>query len=143
MEQKTIVMTFVTEALLVLCESEETPRDDEWDEFLDTLRTKGGSHGGPPAFRILVVTEGGGPNLPQRKRLQVALAGRSFRVAVVTSSVAARFLVSAIALLNRDIRSFARDELDKAYRHLGMNASEIALTERTIAESNAVLRRAR
>jgi hypothetical protein len=133
---KTLTFEFVSDVLLVLRENAVTPRDEDWDAFLKVLVE---NHENFEKLRILVRTEGGGPSALQRKRLQVALAGRPIRVAVVTNSIPVRFLVSSIALLNRAIRSFANDEIKGAYEHLSLTPAEIQLADKAIERMNEVV----
>jgi hypothetical protein len=129
--KKSLAFRFASNVLLVLRENAYTPTDTDWDDFLRVLVENRANFA---KLRILVRTEGGGPNVAQRKRLQTALDGRPIRVAVVTNSLPVRFLVSSIALLNREIRSFANDEIASAYEHLGLSPAEQRLAERVLAE---------
>ncbi len=128
-QKKSLAFRFVSDTLLVLRENSNTPHDQDWDDFLRILIDNRQNF---PKLKILVRTDGGGPSAAQRKRLQQALDGRPVRVAVVTNSVPVRFIVSSIALLNRAIRSFANDEIDAAYVHLGMTAAERRLAEKAV-----------
>jgi len=116
--------------MILLRENRNTPTDGDWDDFLQILRENRGNH---ERVRILVMTDGGGPSGDQRKRLEVALGGRSFRVAVVTESAKVRFIVSSIALLNRDIKTFSKGEIDGAFEHLRLDP-----TERQLAKSEVL-----
>jgi hypothetical protein len=130
-QKKSLAFRFVSDVLLVLRENAQTPRDQDWDDFLRVLvENRQNFH----KLKILVRTEGGGPNALQRKRLQQALDGRPVRVAVVTNSVPVRFIVSSIALLNRAIRSFANHEIDAAYAHLSMTPAEQRLSEAAVQD---------
>lgn len=111
----------IGDSMIVLRENEDTPADEDWDAFLAMLVHDRDRF---PKLKILVMTEGGGPSAEQRKRLKVALDGRPVRVACVTDSVKVRFIASSVALLNRQIRTFSKSELDGAYTHLGMNSAE-------------------
>jgi hypothetical protein len=134
--QRSLAFRFVSDTILVLRENAYTPRDQDWDEFLRVLAEH------RPNFanlKILVRTEGGGPNAAQRRRLQTALDGRTVRVAVVTNDVPVRFIVSSIALLNRAIRSFANDEIEAAYEHLSLSPAEQRLAEKGLAELSLIV----
>ena len=115
---KRSLATAVVGPMILLRENAKTPTDRDWDDFLGILRAHRGNH---ERVRILVMTDGGGPNSGQRKRLEQALGGQSFRVAVVTDSAKVRFIVSSIALLNRDIKTFSKNELDGAFEHLRLD----------------------
>lgn len=116
-------------AMIVLRENNQTPTDDDWDAFLRVLAANRENF---PSLKILVVTDGGGPNAAQRKRLQAALGGRPVRVAVVTDATIVSFIVSSIALLNHEIRSFSRNQLSAAYAHLNLSPSEQKLAMEAI-----------
>ena len=116
-------------SMLLLRENRHTPTDRDWDDFLAVLVEN------RPNFqrlKILVVTDGGGPNADQRKRLERALDGKPVRVAVVTDSTKVRFIVSSIALLNREIKTFSRSEISDAYEHLTLTPVERRLAEQTL-----------
>jgi hypothetical protein len=107
--------------MIILRENGSTPDDKDWDGFLEVLIKNRDNF---EKMKCLVVTDGGGPNAPQRKRLEAALARRPLRVAVVTDSSKARFIASMITFLNSDHRGFSNKEIGEAYVHLGMNREE-------------------
>src|SRR5450432_244127 len=109
-EKQSLAFRFISSTLLILRENAETPRDEDWDAFLAVLARNRANF---TKLRILVITDGGGPNVAQRRRLQDALGGQPVRVAVVTGRTAVRFIVSSIALLNRQIATFAPDEMSQ------------------------------
>lgn len=127
---KRSLISAVVGSMIVLRENQNTPLDRDWDDFLQILREHRVNN---ERVRILVVTDGGGPSGPQRKRLEEALGGRSFRVSVVTDSAKVRFIVSSIALLNRDIKTFAKAELRGAFEHLRLEPTEQEVAKREIA----------
>jgi len=92
-----------------------------------------------PKIKILVKTDGGGPSTEQRKRLGVALGGMPVRVAVVTDSIKVRFIVSSIALLNREIATFNNKEIVQAYEHLSLDPREQRLVQLAIAEMSPLV----
>ena len=123
--------------MIVIRQNKDTSSDQDWDDFLDMLVER------RPEFaklKILVVTDGGGPSQAQRKRLEVALAGKPVRVAVVSDSMKTRFIVSSIALLNRDMSSFRASELSQAYDHLSLTLDERRTAKTTIEELAARIR---
>jgi hypothetical protein len=122
--------------MIVLRENAATPTDADWDKFMEILAAA------RPNFekvRILVMTDGGGPSTEQRKRLAVALGGKPVRVAVVTDSMKVRFIVSSIALLNREIATFSNKEITEAYAHLSLTRAEQRLAEGMIAEMSPLV----
>jgi hypothetical protein len=123
-------------SMLLARENEHTPTDADWNAFLDLLILNRPHF---PQLKILVATDGGGPSAGQIKRLGKALGGGNVRVAVVTDKIRVRFIVSAIALLNSKIKSFARAELHNAYEHLGLTAAEVRLSQQTLLELEALI----
>jgi hypothetical protein len=108
-------------SMILLRENRHTPTNSDWDDFMRLLVENRENF---PRLKILVVTDGGGPNADQRKRLEKALAGRPVRVAVVTDSTKVRFIVSSIALLNREIKTFSMNEMKDAHAHLSLTTAE-------------------
>jgi hypothetical protein len=135
-KKSTLEFRTVGASMIVLRENKNTPRDDDWDAFLHVLASNRENF---PRHKILVFTDGGGPNREQRKRLEAALGGKLVRVAVVSESVKVRFIVSSIALLNRDICTFSPREISEAYRHLDMNSIEQRQADAAVREMNATV----
>jgi hypothetical protein len=106
-------------SVLLLVQGAESPTEAEWSECLDVLRPFVDS------ARVLVVTDGGGPNPSQRRRLSELIDGNPMRAAIVTDSIKVRFIVSSVALFIQRIRSFAMNEMAAAFRHLDLNSVEI------------------
>jgi hypothetical protein len=124
-------------SMVVLRENIETPQDSEWDAFLDLLASNREQFA---KLKVLVVTDGGGPNAAQRKRLDNVLGGRPIRVAVVTDSAKSRFIASAISLINRDHRGFSSAEIRKAYVHLNMAPEECTQAEAALKQMEPQIR---
>jgi hypothetical protein len=117
--------------LVISRQTRDTPTDWEWREFLDVV-TK--NRAKATKTRILVVTDGGGPNPEQRKQLQKALSGHTFRVAVVTDSIKVRFIVSSVALLNSEIQTFSIADMGRACEYLGLSKQEIEVALKVAQE---------
>jgi hypothetical protein len=111
-------------AMLILRQGKEDPSDAEWDECMRQLTTLLALRSHGRDVKVLVITDGGAPNVSQRERLQKALEKSPIPVAVVSDNVKARITSSAVALLNRHHRSFANADLDQAYAHLGASPEE-------------------
>lgn len=124
--------------MVVLRENNDTPLDPEWDAFLRLLADNRNNF---ERLKILVVTDGGGPNAAQRKRLEATLSGKPVRVAVVTDSAKSRFIASAISLINRDHRGFSMKEIGQAYQHLGMTVAECREAEAALKEMEPMIAR--
>jgi hypothetical protein len=118
--------------------NKETPDERDWDEFLEAVAR---NRARAAKTKILVITDGGGPSVDQRHRLQRALSGHTFRVAVVTDSVKVRFIVSSVALLNREISTFSMADLPRACQYLGLNTQEVSAALRVAKELEAHLTR--
>jgi hypothetical protein len=117
--------------LVLLRENTETPRDEEWDETLRMLTL--------PAHelsrvKVLVVTDGGGPSLEQRKRLNRTLDGKPLLAAVVSDSVKVRFIVSTVALFMPQLHCFRMAELEAAFTHVGLEGREREAVRHNLAE---------
>ena len=124
------------DSTLVLRQGAAEPTDEEWNELLGALEDL---HRTTGEVKFLVVTDGGGPSPPQRKRLGEALGGQNFRVAVVTDSVKARFVSAAVALFNPNTQAFTRAELPSAYKFLGISEREQELATAAISDLTALI----
>lgn len=120
-------------SVLVLCEGPDNPTDSEWDECLELLRPF------VATARVLVVTRGGGPTAPQRKRLSEVIGKYPIRAAVVTDCIRVRFVVSSVALFISRIRSYSFQEMSAACAHLGLGTAERELIERNLVEMRAII----
>jgi hypothetical protein len=112
--------------LILIVQNTETPSRQEWEGFLRLLSEMKAQLS---KCKILIMTEGGGPDADQRKRLQMTLERTPVRVAVVSDNLKVRFVASTIALFHRQHRAFGKLELPQAYEHLGMT-----LEDRRIAQ---------
>jgi hypothetical protein len=122
--------------VIVLRENVDPPADQDWDGFLDLLILNRENF---DRLKILVVTDGGGPNAAQRKRLENALDGRGVHVAIVTDSAKARFITSIVRFINKRHRGFAMAEIRQAYEHLGMSWQEQKLAEQALREMESLV----
>jgi hypothetical protein len=127
----------VVGSMIVIRQNKETSSDQDWDDFLDILVAHRGDFA---RLKILVVTDGGGPSVAQRKRLEVALDDKPVRVAVVSDSMRTRFVVSSIALLNPEMSSFRVTEMSQAYDHLSLTLDERSQAKTTLEQLSARIR---
>lgn len=122
-----MVMVMV-DGLLLGVHNANTPTDAEWAEYLansDAQLCRQAKERVP--CRQLIVTDGGGPNLEQRRAAHRMTAGRRGRVAVVSESGFVRFAVKALTITNPDIRVYSSARMDEALAYLGMgDASRVA-----------------
>jgi hypothetical protein len=77
-------------------------------------------------MRCLVWNEGGRPTVAQQRRLLEVTQGTHVPVAIVSSSVAVRFIVSVFALANRHVRFFPAAQIARALSYLCNEQSERA-----------------
>ena len=122
--------------LLVLYQSDEPPRDSEWDACLAQVRSFTGDLND---LRVLVLTRGGGPTPHQRKRLAKTIGRAMIRVAVVTDSVRVRFISSSVALFMARLRSFGWEDVRQAYFHLDLDARERRLADGIVADLGSAM----
>ncbi|HEU4580972.1 MAG TPA: hypothetical protein VFS67_22090 [Polyangiaceae bacterium] len=117
-------------------QDEEPPLNEEWEDWLRLLKS---FEKGPDGARVLVLTRGGGPTPHQRSRISQVVGKPNLLVAVVTSSVKVRFIVSSVALVIPRIRSFPWEGLREAYAHLGLSTQEQEQVGRNLAEMRRII----
>ena len=105
--------------LLVAYHANGSVEDDLWDDYVHAIHSNLG-----PNLRCLVWNEGGRPTSDQQRRLVAATEGAKVPVAVVSSSIAVRFVVSALALANRHVRYFSVDQVNAALVYLCKDATQ-------------------
>lgn len=96
--------------LMTLDEADPTP--EEWDAFLKYSSERQGQ-----TRWVLVHSLGGGPNAQQRNQLRKL--GRVLPVAVCTSSIAGRGIVTALGWIYRSYAAFDLNDIAGALRWLG------------------------
>jgi hypothetical protein len=106
--------------LMVLYQLDKAPLDEEWDAYLSALAASVKA----PHFRSIVITEGGYPSRAQRARMMTLVKQRPTRVAVISSGATVRFVVSALALMNPQIKAYSTKEYEMAFCHLGLAQAE-------------------
>jgi hypothetical protein len=97
---------------MLLVHAPEPPTDAEWDAYVDVLMAQ-------PFDGLVVWTDGVGPNAGQRKRLLARLGTREQLTAVITSSILARGIVTALSWVNVPIRAFSPNDVDAAIEFIG------------------------
>lgn len=113
--------------LVLLVHGESEPTDEEWDGYVSMLQDTSRAHG---AIRLLVLTDGAGPNVTQRKRISEFEGDLS--TTVVTRSRVARGIVTAIGWLGANIKAFPPEQIGDAFRYLDITDE---------AEQEKILRR--
>ncbi len=86
---------------------------DQWDRYIAQMQ----SISKVPNPRFLVLVEGPPPSPAVQRRIAEHVQ-RDARVALVSSSTALRFVVSAFSLVNRTIKYFSPAQLPAALAHL-------------------------
>ena len=109
--------------LIILYQTDKTPLDDEWDTYLAALQGAAKAE----RFRSIVVTDGGYPSRAQRARMMSKTRERPTRVAVISSAASVRFVVSAIALINPNIKAYSAKEYPGAFEHLQLSPAQGAV----------------
>ena len=105
----------IVDGVLIAVHTAYGPTDDEWRSYLHLYE----SH--QQLVRAnLVVTRGGGPNAKQREAMSKLKNLRAFATAVVSDSVVARGIVTAISWIGKPIRAFTPSETDLAFEYLGV-----------------------
>ena len=96
------------------------PTDEEWSRCIALFRERAGKDS-----RFLVETHGGGPDPKQRKALADLLRNEDTLVAVMTDSVVARGIITALAWFGLPQRGFALNDLRAAASYLGLSSAEL------------------
>lgn len=118
---RTLVFSVFKRRLMILVHAKEAPAEVEWQDYVEQARQKRND-----LRAFLVVTEGGGPNAMQRAALDeaVGLEQHPAKTAVVTVSVVARGIVTAIGWFSRNIKAFSTNQLEAALTFLEVPASD-------------------
>ena len=103
------LVTRIVGRVLVLLESADAPSDPEWDRCLGLLAEFRDDFS---RVKVLVITAGGGPTPPQRRRLSAVTQEHSVHVAVVSDSMRVRFIVASAALSAGNCHFSARRDRD-------------------------------
>lgn len=117
-------------SLVILLQGTDTPSAAEWTECIKLVAATNDLN----STRVLVVTDGGGPNLTQRQQLEAVLRGTTVCSAVVSDSMKVRFIVATVALFSSKISTFGMSEIEKAYRFLGLGSEQVQQAKKAVAE---------
>jgi hypothetical protein len=101
---------------------------EEWESYLALLSTLTGLE----SLRFVIFADGSPPSAAHQKRIASLVRGHSWPVALISSSTALRFVVSAFSLVNRSIRYFTPDHIPDALRHIGCSAEEATKVDRLL-----------
>jgi hypothetical protein len=117
-----------SDRVLTLVYGVEAPTDDEWTRCVALCRERAGRDS-----RVLVETHGGGPDAKQRRVLAEAMRNEDTRVAVMTDSLVARGILTALAWLGLPQRGFALNDLRAAGAYLELSSDELRLAAEELA----------
>ncbi len=116
--------------LLVSYQGRGNPSDAEWERYVEVLARL---HQVPNNYRYFTFSEGGHPSGSQQARVKAVVNGRTPAVAIVSSSIAIRFVGSVLALVNPKLRCFRPDQAEQAYAHIDVSAQNIPRLTSVIA----------
>lgn len=125
----------LSDDLVLLVVGKRCPTDPEWQAWLDFSDI--GEQRNP---RVIVYSEGGGPDAAQRRALAKAM--RKYprvKVAVLIDSVIGRGIVTALGWLYGNHAAFATGEVDRALVYLRLPAAAAVLVSPRIAALRARL----
>jgi hypothetical protein len=105
----------------------DPPTDEEWSQCLAMFRERTGQD-----TRCIVQTRGGGPDAKQRKVLADTMRNEDTRVAVMTDSIVARGILTALAWLGLPQCGFALNDLHAAANYLGLSSEELQHAEQEL-----------
>jgi hypothetical protein len=87
----------------------------EWDHYLNFFETLANIK----ALRMVVYVQGAAPSVANQQRIAKIVRGRDWPCALISSSIALRFVVSTFSLINRNIRYFTPTQVPAALLHIG------------------------
>ena len=121
--------------VLLFLHTEQAPSAASWNEFMAFLAEHGRKKD-LRRFRVLVVTDGGGPDNTMRGQLQefFATTRQSPKIAVVTTSVISRGIVAAVSWFNPNVKAFPPSDFARALAHLEVASSSTLRLLREFAD---------
>lgn len=124
-----------SQRLVVSCQTAENPSDRAWDAWLAVVLKMWDESSD---LRLLVLTEGGHPTVPQIERM-IATRRCQPRTAILSGDARTRFVVSTLTFFNRRIHVFPPARLDLAYEHLDIDAGAHRIIQPTIERLTRLL----
>jgi hypothetical protein len=104
-------------ATMVVAHGPQPPAQNEWDGHIALCKD-----GKVKVRRLLVYTAGGAPDAKQRAQAEKEFG--QLRVAVLTDSVLARGVVTALRWLGMPISAFPADQVVRAMEDIGVPSAE-------------------
>jgi hypothetical protein len=105
------------DTLAITVHGSANPSDEEWDALLDLIRSRGDRRG----LRVIVFSKGGGPDVRQRKRLVAIMQGDHPPTVLLTDSIVARGVATAMSWFRRDLTVLATSKRREAFQQLGLS----------------------
>ena len=107
--------------LVVVCQTATNPSDVEWRAYVAAVKAFAARH---DRLRFLVMTDGGHPNAKQQAYVGAELGAVRWPAAIVSASVALRFVAAALNLFNSEIKCFSPLRCDEAFAHIELSFPE-------------------
>ena len=110
--------------VIMFLHTRHAPSRGEWDESL-SLIDRCAKAGDFRRLRVLVVSDGGGPDATQRAEIQVLFKRQDhpLKTSVMLTSMIARRIVAAVSWFNPHIKSFSPRHFGEALSHLGLSSA--------------------
>jgi len=122
-------------SLVVALHNVEPPVPQEWSEMMAGVRAIPLKE-----LKVLVFTDGGGPDAIMRGELTDYTAGQHPKIAVLSESLKVRGILTAISWFNRNIKQFAPTTPQNAFDFLSLgreDAKRLVRTSLTASEGLA------
>jgi hypothetical protein len=105
--------------LSIVVHGKSSPSPLEWSRFVKDTRALGGRD-----LRVLVCTYGGGPDGAQRRELADAVRNVTVPTVIMTNSIVARGIVTAMHWFNPSMKVLPIDADTAAHRFLALDPNE-------------------
>ena len=121
--------------VLLFLHTEHAPSAESWTELVGFLAEHGRKND-LRRFRVLVLTDGGGPDNTMRGQLQefFRTTRQSPKIAVVTTSIISRGIVAAVSWFNPNVKAFPPSHFASAIAHLEVASSSTPRLLREFAD---------
>ena len=116
---------YLDEAKILLSYHGSASTPEQWQGYLTLMHTLRAE----PALRFVVVVDGSPPSASIRSRLAELVEGRQWPVALISASMALRFVVSVFTFVNRNIRYFTPAQTREALEYLQCTPAEASAVE--------------
>lgn len=124
-------MVFGWAGNVIILYQADTPNDEEWKRYVDTLREKKAVLRDLSRVKAIAVTEGGSLTPTQRREVNEIVGGKGLAV-VFTESALVRTMITGLSWFNPLIKAFSITEKEAGFKHLQLTASESAECVRVI-----------